>query len=78
MKWWQAVLLFYYLFLVGLVLIVLPWTRYWMFSIFAKTEGITGNLYRSPYVRAIVSGLGAVTVLAAFEEIARYFWKKTG
>jgi hypothetical protein len=77
MKWWQIIFLFYYLFLLGLILLVIPWTRYWMLSIFAETDGLAGNLYRSPYVRAIVSGLGAITILAAVEEIAKHLWKKT-
>jgi hypothetical protein len=67
------VLLAAYFLEAGLVLIVAPWSRFWDRNFFVASlpflEGLAGNLF----VRGAVSGIGGVTALAGFAELAAIF-----
>jgi hypothetical protein len=73
-KTWKVYILIGYLVLLAFFFMIIPWTRMWEVSIFAKTGGFATRLYMSSLFRSIITGLGAVTLLAAVEEILKYFW----
>lgn len=75
-KTWKAYILIGYLLLLALFFMIIPWTRMWEVSIFAKTGGFATRIYMSSLFRSMITGLGAVTLLAAVEEIFKYFWLK--
>jgi hypothetical protein len=59
-------------FYVGLLLFLLPWTRYWQENHYLLTLPSLGPLMSSGIVRGIVSGLGLLDVWIGISEIIHY------
>jgi hypothetical protein len=57
----------------GLVLIVAPWSVFWDHNFFTSALPFVDPLASSPFVRGGVSGIGLVTALAGFAELAGIF-----
>ncbi len=73
---WKTWIMIFYLFVLALVFIILPWTRLWEVSVFAKTGGLATRIYMSMLFRSMITALGALSLLSVVEEIARVFWGK--
>ncbi|HVL65663.1 MAG TPA: hypothetical protein VM364_00230 [Vicinamibacterales bacterium] len=56
----------------GLILIVAPWSGFWDRNYFSRSD-VLGPILANPFVRGGVSGLGLVTALAGFAELAGAF-----
>ena len=54
--------------LVGLILVVAPWTRLWEINGFLGPHPFLRSIVLSPFTRGAVSGLGLVNILLAFHE----------
>lgn len=54
--------------LVGLVLVVAPWTVFWDGNYLLQPVPLLRALLLSPIVRGAVSGLGVVNILIAIDE----------
>jgi hypothetical protein len=57
----------------GLVLIVAPWSVFWDRNFFSGALPFIGHAAGSAFVRGAVSGVGAITALAGFAELAGLF-----
>jgi hypothetical protein len=62
----------------GLVLVVAPWSAFWQRNFFADTVPLLQQLAGNPFVRGAVSGIGAITALAGFAELAGLFRSTRG
>jgi hypothetical protein len=62
----------------GLVLIVAPWSGFWQRNFFAGALPLLEQAAGSPFVRGAVSGIGAVTAVAGFAELAGVFRSARG
>jgi hypothetical protein len=62
----------------GLVLIVAPWSVFWERNFFSGTLPLIGHAAANAFVRGAVSGVGAVTALAGFAELAGLFGSTRG
>ena len=59
------------------MLIVAPWSAFWEHNRFAETYRLVESLVNSPFVRGAVSGIGLMTVLAGFAEVASLIrWRR--
>ena len=54
--------------LVGLVLLVAPWTVLWEGNVLLQPSSWLRGLLLSPFARGAVSGLGLVNILLALDE----------
>lgn len=72
MKQWHSVALFCYFLLVGAILLIAPWTRFWEVSVFADLNGPAGSIYRSTIFRIFVALLGAATLIESQEVYRKY------
>jgi len=73
--WFQRlsiVILVVFCFYVGLLLFLLPWTRYWRENHYLLTLSSLGPLMNSGITRGIVSGLGLLDVWIGITEILDY------
>jgi hypothetical protein len=55
----------------GLFLIIYPWSQYWERNYFAGLPGVWATVWRSPYFRGAVSGVGLLDLLLALGEMFR-------
>ena len=70
--------LFLYAFaIVGLFLLVAPWTAVWSQAIVGLLPTRVGRLALGGWVRGIVSGLGALNLAVAFQ-VAIELWREMG
>jgi hypothetical protein len=58
---------------VGLLLIVLPWSRFWERNYFIEAIPALDAALTNPYVRGAISGLGVVNLVAGFAEMLPIF-----
>ncbi|HEU4417144.1 MAG TPA: hypothetical protein VFT65_20320 [Candidatus Angelobacter sp.] len=56
----------------GLVLIILPWTRFWLSEGWLAQWPAIGNVLQQGFVRGAVSGLGVLDILLGILEAVRY------
>ncbi len=54
--------------LVGIVLIVAPWTVLWDANYLLQPSPLLRSILLSPFARGAVSGLGVVNILLAIDE----------
>ena len=54
---------------VGLMLVVLPWSKYWDRNYFVEPWPVVRLLLTNNFARGAVSGLGVVNVLVAIAEL---------
>jgi hypothetical protein len=57
--------------LVGVVLVVAPWTMLWDGNYLLQPLPLFRSLLLSPFARGAVSGLGVINILLAIDEVAR-------
>jgi len=57
----------------GIFLVVAPWTPIWNRAMLALLPTSAGTWVMSGWARGVVSGLGALDLLVAFQ-VAREFW----
>jgi len=55
----------------GLFLIVFPWLDYWNNNSIATLTPWIGELWRNPYFRGALSGLGVVNIYISLSEVFR-------
>ena len=58
---------------VGLLLIVLPWSRFWEHNYFAQSWPLLTPFITNSFVRGGVTGLGFVNLLAGVADLAPIF-----
>lgn len=58
---------------VGLLLIVLPWSRFWERNYFIEMAPALRLVLTNHYVRGAISGLGFVNLFAGFAEMIPLF-----
>jgi hypothetical protein len=58
---------------VGLLLIVLPWSRFWERNYFIELVPALRSVLTNHYVRGAISGLGFVNLFAGFAEMVPLF-----
>ena len=58
--------------LVGLILVVAPWTPLWEANYLLQPHPVVRSLVLSAFTRGAVTGLGIVNVLLAFHEARQY------
>ena len=68
----SVVILVVFCFYVGVLLFVLPWTRYWQENHYLLTMPTLGPLMNSGMVRGVISGLGLIDVWIGISEILHY------
>lgn len=68
----SIVILVVFCFYVGLLLFLLPWTRYWQENHYLLTVPSLGPLMYSGITKGIVSGLGLLDVWIGISEIIHY------
>jgi hypothetical protein len=68
----SIVILVVFCFYVGLLMFLLPWTRYWNENHFLLTFSPIGRLMSSGITRGIVSGLGLLDIWIGISEIIHY------
>ncbi|MGC2694608.1 MAG: hypothetical protein WA738_02345 [Candidatus Angelobacter sp.] len=56
----------------GLVLVVLPWTRFWFSEGWLSQWPAIGRILEQGFVRGAVSGLGLLDILLGILEAVRY------
>ena len=74
-RWLQRVsmvILVVFCFYVGLLVFLLPWTRYWNENHYLLTFSPLGRLMSSGITRGIVSGLGLLDVWIGISEVIHY------
>jgi hypothetical protein len=59
-----------------LILIVAPWSAFWDQNAFTQADALRPFL-ESPFVRGGVSGIGLITALAGFAELAGAFRRRS-
>ena len=57
----------------GLILIVVPWSGFWDQNGLASWLPSAGAWITSPFVRGAVTGIGVITAIAGFLELAGVF-----
>ncbi len=68
----SIVILVVFCFYVGLLLFLLPWTRYWQENHYLLTLPSLGPLLNSGITRGIISGIGVLDVWIGISEIIHY------
>lgn len=68
----SIVILVVFCFYVGLLLFLLPWTRYWQENHYLLTVPAIGPVLNSGITRGIISGLGLLDVWIGISEIIHY------
>ena len=68
----SIVILVVFCFYVGLLVFLLPWTRYWNENHYLLTFSPIGRLMSSGITRGVVSGLGLLDVWIGISEIIHY------
>lgn len=68
----SIVILVVFCFYVGLLVFLLPWTRYWNENHYLLTFSSLGRLMSSGITRGVVSGLGLLDVWIGISEIIHY------
>jgi len=68
----SVVILVVFCFYVGLLLFVLPWTRYWQENHYLLTMSTLGPLLNSGITRGVISGLGLIDIWIGISEILHY------
>jgi hypothetical protein len=68
----SIVILVVFCFYVGLLVFLLPWTRYWNENPYLLTFSPIGRLLNSGITRGVVSGLGLLDVWIGISEIIHY------
>jgi hypothetical protein len=63
----RAALLLYAFFVLGLFLLVSPWTVVWSRAVVGLLPTPFGGIARSGWLRGLVSGLGALNLMLALE-----------
>ena len=63
-----TLLYLFYLFEVGLFLLVVPWSSLWDGNYFALRLAWVGELCRNPFLRGAISGLGLLHLMAAVRD----------
>ena len=63
-----TLLYLFYLFEVGLFLLVVPWSALWEGNYFALQLAWVGAVCRNPYARGAISGLGLLHLVAAVRD----------
>ena len=59
-------------FLVGLVLVLAPWTQAWESNYLLQPHGTLRSLLLSTFMRGCVSGLGLINILLALHQAREY------
>lgn len=54
----------------GLILVVAPWSGFWEHNFFVRRVPALEPLLSNLFVRGAVSGVGAITAIAGFAELA--------
>jgi len=62
----------------GLVLIIAPWSGFWERNFFAGALPLLERAASNPFIRGGVSGIGVITALAGFAELAGFFGESRG
>jgi len=68
----------YGFFVLGLFLLVAPWTPLWERATLAISQSVAGGWIRSGWVRGLVSGLGALDLYVAAQVAVDLFNKLAG
>lgn len=68
----SIVILVVFCFYVGLLVFLLPWTRYWNENHYLLTFSPFGRLMSAGFARGIVSGLGLLDMWIGVSEIIHY------
>jgi hypothetical protein len=68
----SIVILVVFCFYVGLLMVVLPWTRYWNGNHFLLTIPGLAQLMNSGITRGVISGLGLLDLWIGISEIIHY------
>ncbi len=68
----SIVILVVFCFYMGLLLFLLPWSRYWQDNHFLLSSTLLGPLLNSGVTRGVVSGLGLLDVWIGISEIVHY------
>jgi hypothetical protein len=68
----SIVILVVFCFYVGLLLFLLPWTRYWQENHYLLTLPALGPLLNSGITRGIISGVGLLDIWIGIAEIVQY------
>ncbi|MHB8303489.1 MAG: hypothetical protein ACYDC6_11720 [Acidobacteriaceae bacterium] len=66
------VILVVFCFYVGLVLSLLPWTRYWDDNPYWMTLPFLAPVMSSGFLRGLVSGIGLIDIWIGISEIVHY------
>jgi hypothetical protein len=64
--------------LMGLVLVVCPWTSLWDTNYLLQLHPLLRDLMLNPYLRGAVSGLGLVNLMLAVLEVHAHLRRTTG
>lgn len=62
-----------FLFEMGVVLMVIPWSNYWDKNFFIQEESMFRQILMNNFVRGGISGLGLVNLFLGVSEIASQF-----
>ena len=68
----SLVILVVFCFYVGLLVMLLPWTRYWNENHYLLTWPFLGPLMNAGFTRGFVSGLGMLDIWVGISEIIHY------
>ncbi|MEO6829610.1 MAG: hypothetical protein ABI164_07345 [Acidobacteriaceae bacterium] len=68
----SIVILVVFCFYIGLLLFLLPWTRYWQQNHYLLTLPSLGPLLNSGITRGVISGLGLIDVWIGISEVIHY------
>lgn len=69
---WPVLIGFFFVlfcFLLGVLLLVFPWTEYWELNYFATASPALQNIWMNSYFRGAISGLGLVNIFVSFVEV---------
>lgn len=73
--WYQRVslaILVVFCFYVGVLVVLLPWTRYWQENHYLLTSPVLGPVLNSGITRGAISGLGLLDIWIGISEIIQY------
>jgi hypothetical protein len=65
-----------YLIEAGALLILAPWSSYWQRNGFAEMAPWVGAWMENAFLRGAVSGVGVITALAGFRDLANLFFAR--
>lgn len=68
----------YYLFGIGLFLVLAPWTPLWSWNWFVRRTGPLSVVLLSSWARGALSGVGALFILAGVRDTLRLAMGRTG